>query len=143
MSLDGAYDDGNIFAKIIRGEIPAVKIFEDDDVLAFMDAFPQSKGHSLVISKTSKARNILEMDAESLTRVTLATQKLARAVRAALNPDGVRISQFNGEASGQTVYHLHTHVIPIWSGTPLGRHGGGMASVDEMTAVAAQIRAEL
>src|SRR5690349_21093010 len=111
MSLDGTYDDQNIFAKIIRGEIPSVKIFEDDEVMAFMDAFPQAKGHCLVISKTSKARNLLDAEPKTLGRVIGATQKLARAVRAALNPDGITVMQFNGAPAGQTVYHLHVHVI--------------------------------
>jgi histidine triad (HIT) family protein len=143
MSLDGAYDDANVFAKIMRGEIPAVKIFEDDDVLAFMDAFPQSKGHGLVISKTSRARNILEIEESALTKVVLATQRLARASRAALKPDGVRISQFNGQAAGQTVFHLHMHVIPMWGDTPLGEHRGGIADSAGLEELARQIRAAL
>lgn len=143
MSLNGQYDPDNIFAKIIRGEIPSARIFEDEDVLAFMDAFPQSKGHCLVVSKTSTARNMLEMDADALTKVTLATQKLGQAVVRALKPDGVRIAQFNGEASGQTIYHMHMHVIPMWEGVPLGRHGGGMADPADLKALAEKIAAEV
>lgn len=143
MSLSGAYQDDNVFAKILRGEIPSVKIFEDDDVLAFMDAFPQSKGHCLVISKTSKARNLLDMDPADLTKVALATQKLARAVTTALKPDGVVITQFNGAPAGQTVFHMHMHVVPAWEGQAMGRHGAGMADVEELKSLAAKISAAL
>ncbi|HEY5410737.1 MAG TPA: HIT domain-containing protein, partial [Caulobacteraceae bacterium] len=87
MSLDGAYDDANIFAKILRGEAPAAKVFEDDQVFAFMDVFPQSRGHVLVISKESKARNLLEVEPEALEHLILGVQRVARAVRAALQPD--------------------------------------------------------
>lgn len=144
MSLDGRYDADNIFAKIIRGEIPSVKVFEDDKVLAFMDVFPQSRGHALVISKTSQARNILEMEPQALTEVAVAAQKLARAVVAALKPDGVVVTQFNGAPAGQTVFHLHVHVIPRYEGAELGRHGaGGMADVEELRTLAAKIAAAL
>ena len=143
MSLDGTYDNGNIFARILRGEIPSVKIFEDDEVLSFMDAFPQAKGHALVISKTSKARNLLDAEPKTLGRLIGATQKTARAIRAALNPDGILVTQFNGAPAGQTVYHLHFHIIPRWEGVPVGRHGGGMADMDELRELAEQISAKL
>jgi histidine triad (HIT) family protein len=143
MSLDGAYDEDNIFAKIARGEIPAARIFEDDDVLAFMDAFPQSRGHCLVISKTSRARNLLDAEAATLDRVIGAVQKLARAVRAALDPDGIVVTQFNGAPAGQTIFHLHFHVIPRWEGHALGRHGAGMADMAELQALARQIAGKL
>ena len=143
MSLDGAYDPDNIFAKIIRGEVPATKVFEDDDVLAFMDAFPQSKGHCLVISKTSRARNLLDVDPQVLSTMTAAVQRLARGVSAALKPDGIVVTQFNGAPAGQTVFHLHFHVIPRWEGVPLGRHRGGMADAAELQALAETIAAAL
>ena len=143
MSLDGAYDDGNIFAKIVRGEMPCVKVWEDEQVLAFMDVFPQSRGHVLVISKTSKARNLLDAEAKTIGRLIGAVQKTARAVRAALNPDGVVVTQFNGAPAGQTVFHLHFHIIPRWDGVPLGRHGEGMADMDELKALADEITARL
>ena len=143
MSLHGTYDPDNIFAKIIRGEIPAVKVFEDDQVLAFMDVFPQARGHMLVICKTSKARNLLEAEAKTLGRLIGATQKAAAAVTAALKPDGVVITQFNGAPAGQTVFHLHFHVIPRYEGEALGRHGEGMADVEELKAVAEKIAAAL
>lgn len=143
MSLDGAYDDDNIFAKIVRGEIPSVKVWEDDQVLAFMDAFPQAKGHVLVISKTSKARNLLDAEAKTIGRLIGAVQKTARAMKAALKPDGLVVTQFNGAPAGQTVFHLHFHIIPRWDGVPLGRHGEGMADPGELQALAARIAAEL
>lgn len=143
MSLDGTYDDGNIFAKIVRGEIPAAKIFEDDEVLAFMDAFPQAKGHCLVISKTSQARNLLDAEPQVLATLIAAVQKLTRAVRAALKPDGVAVTQFNGAPAGQTIFHLHFHIIPRREGEALGRHGAGMADMEELKQLAAQIAAHL
>src|SRR3990167_3263701 len=143
MSLDGAYDDGNIFAKIVRGEIPSATVWEDDQVLAFMDAFPQARGHVLVVSKTSKARNLLDAEAKTLGRVIGGVQKGARAVNAALKPDGIVVTQFNGAPAGQTVFHLHVHIIPRWEGVPLGRHAEGMADVEELKALAAQISAAL
>ncbi|MGH1557336.1 HIT family protein [Caulobacter segnis] len=143
-SLDGRYDADNIFAKIIRGEIPSVKVFEDDKVLAFMDVFPQSRGHALVISKVSQARNILEVEADVLADLAAATQKLTRAVVAALKPDGVVVTQFNGAPAGQTIFHLHFHVIPRYEGQALGRHGeGGMADVEALKGLAAKISAAL
>ena len=144
MSLDGRYDADNIFAKIIRGEIPSVKLFEDDKVLAFMDVFPQSRGHALVISKISQARNILEVEPEVLSDLAAATQKLVRAVVSALKPDGVVVTQFNGAPAGQTIFHLHFHVIPRYEGEALGRHGeGGVANVEDLKALAAKISAAL
>src|SRR5665213_3037317 len=111
MDLDGDYDPNNIFAKIVRGEMPAAKVFEDDDTLAFMDVFPQGRGHALVIHKRSHARNILDVEPEALAAVIATTQRITRAARAALKPDGLMVSQFNGSASGQTIYHLHFHFI--------------------------------
>jgi len=144
MSLDGTYDDGNIFAKILRGEMPAAKVFEDEHVLAFMDVFPQAKGHTLVIPKRSTARNLLEEEPAVLSELILGVQRVARAVRAALNPDGIVITQFNGAPAGQTVYHLHIHIIPRWQGVPLGRHaGGGMADPADLKALAEQIAAKI
>ena len=144
MSLDGTYDNGNIFARILRGEIPSVKIFEDDEVLAFMDAFPQAKGHCLVISKTSKARNLLDAEPKTLGRLIGATQKTARAVRAALNPDGIVVTQFNGAPAGQTIFHLHFHIIPRYAGVRLAGHGhGNKADIAELQQIAQQIAAAL
>ena len=144
MSLHGAYDPDNIFAKILRGEIPSVKVWEDDDVLAFMDVFPQSEGHVLVVSKTSQARTVLEIEPEVLTKLTAAVQRTARAVEKALKPDGLCLMQFNGEAGGQTVFHLHFHIIPRWADRALKGHGHApMADTEQLKALAARIAAEL
>lgn len=143
MSLDGAYDEGNIFARILRGEIPSARVFEDEHVLAFMDAFPQARGHVLVIPKHAKARNLLEIEPEPLEKLILGVQRVARAVRAALNPDGVVITQFNGQPAGQTVYHLHFHIIPRWEGLAMGRHGQGQADPAELAKLAEQIAAQI
>jgi histidine triad (HIT) family protein len=144
MTLHAPYDPDNIFAKILRGEIPSVKVWEDDEVLAFMDVFPQSEGHVLVISKTSQARTLLEVEPETLARLAAATQRTARAVVRALGPDGVRIMQFNGEAGGQTVFHLHFHVIPAWAGRPLKGHAQApMADAEALRSLADRIAAAL
>ena len=116
MSLDGVYDPDNIFAKIVRGEAPAAKVCEDDDTLAFMDVFPQARGHCLVIHKTSPARNLLEIEATALQELILSVQRVTRAVRAALEAGRDLVTQFNGAAAGQTVFHLHFHIIPRWRG---------------------------
>ena len=144
MSLDGVYDDRNIFAKILKGEVPAARVFEDAETLAFMDVFPQTRGHTLVISKTSRARNLLDIEPAALSAVMATVQRVARAVKAALNPDGILISQFNGSAAGQTIFHLHVHILPRWAGMELGRHGeGGMADAGEIRVLAETIRAKL
>lgn len=144
MSLTGAYDPANIFARILRGEIPSAKVWEDENILAFMDVFPQSEGHVLVIHKTSTAQNLLEISAEHLAQLTAAVQRTARAVTAALAPEGFSIMQFNGEAGGQTVFHMHFHVIPRWSDRPLKGHGHApMADAETLKALADRIAAAL
>jgi histidine triad (HIT) family protein len=144
MSLDGRYESDNIFAKILRGEIPSARVFEDEHVFAFMDVFPQSRGHTLVIPKRSQARNLLDEEPAVLSELVLGVQRVARAVRAALQPDGLVITQFNGAAAGQTVFHLHFHIIPRWEGEPVGRHAGGaMADAGELKALAEQISAQI
>ena len=144
MSLHGDYDRDNIFARILRGEVPAAKIFEDAHVLAFMDAFPQSRGHTLVISKTSNARNIFDVETDVLSHLVLDVQRVAKAMRAALKPDGVVITQFNGAAAGQTVFHLHFHLVPRYAGQPLRPHGeGGMADPAELAEIAKLIASEI
>ena len=144
MSLDGAYDPDNVFAKVLRGDLPSHKVFEDDEVLAFMDLFPQSRGHCLVISKGSRARNLLDVSPEHLAGLMLGVQRVARAVRAALEPDGIVVTQFNGAPAGQTVFHLHVHVIPRYEGEALGRHAaGGPADADELAELARAISARI
>lgn len=144
MTLQAPYDPDNIFAKILRGEIPAVKVWEDDEVLAFMDVFPQSEGHVLIVSKTSTARTLLDIEPEVLARLVEATRRTARAVVSALRPEGFQIMQFNGEAGGQTVFHLHFHVIPRWSDRALKGHGHApMAEPETLRALADRIAAAL
>lgn len=144
MSLDTVYDPENIFAKITKGDIPSTKLYENDDILAFMDVFPQSEGHCLVIHKNATATNLFDIEAGDLATLTAAVQKVAAAVKTGLQPDGVRIAQFNGAPAGQTVYHLHFHIIPIYEGRALGQHaGGGPADADALEAVAQKIRSAL
>jgi histidine triad (HIT) family protein len=144
MDLDGDYDHDNIFAKIVRGEAPAAKVFEDHDTLALMDVFPQGLGHVLVVHKRAHARNLLDAEPEVLEHLILTVQRVARAVKVALKPDGVFVAQFNGRAAGQTVYHLHFHVIPRWEGVPLGRHArGAMADMAELKEMAEKIALEI
>lgn len=144
MSLHGAYDPDNIFAKILRGDMPSVKVWEDDDVLAFMDVFPQSEGHVLVVSKTSTARNILEIEPQALARLTAAVQRTARAIETALKPEGLSLMQFNGDAGGQTVFHLHFHIVPRWTDRPMKGHGHApMADAEQLKMLAEKIAAAL
>jgi histidine triad (HIT) family protein len=144
MSLHGAYDDQNIFAKILRGEMPCVKVWEDTVALAFMDIFPQSRGHTLVLPKDVRARNFLDFPSEKIGPYLERVQRVAVAVEAALKPDGLTITQFNGAPAGQSVFHLHFHIIPRWEGAALGRHAGGArADPAELEALAAQIAAKM
>jgi len=143
MSLDGVYDPDNIFAKILRGEIPSAAVYEDDRVLSFMDAFPQTRGHTLVIPK-NPSRNLLDTDPEVLAYVMGKTQDIARAVRQAMNPDGITITQFNGATAGQTVFHLHFHIIPRYRGMEMAGHGHNqMAELSDLKELAAEISAFL
>lgn len=144
MSLETHYDSENIFAKIIRGDMPAVKIWESEDILAFMDVFPQSEGHCLVIHKSAKATNLIDIDPDALVSVIAAVQKITAGVKKGLNPDGVRIAQFNGAPAGQTVFHLHFHVIPVYEGENLGAHAsGGPAPAEKLEPIAEKIRKAL
>ena len=143
MSLHGNYDNDNIFAKILRGEMPNVTVYEDDDVLAFMDVFPQSKGHVLVIPKMP-SRNLLDAKPDVLATLIKHTQHIAKAVEVALSPDGVVITQFNGAPAGQTVFHLHFHIIPRYEGTQSKPHASGaMADMADLTNLAAKIKEKL
>lgn len=144
MSLHQPYDPDNIFAKILRGDIPSVRVWEDEDVLAFMDVFPQSEGHVLVVSKTSQAPTLLELEPAALARLTAAVQRTARAVEKALKPDGFSVLQFNGAAGGQTVFHVHFHIVPRWHGREMKGHGHApQAEVEALRALADRIAAEL
>jgi histidine triad (HIT) family protein len=143
MSLDGQYDEANIFSRIVRGEIPAAKVFENDDTLAFMDAFPQARGHTLVIHKRARARNILDIAPGDLQAVMATVQRVTRAVTAALTPDGIVVTQFNGAPAGQTIFHLHFHIIPRWQGVELARHAATMGDMAELKVLAAEIGARV
>ncbi|MCQ8185697.1 HIT family protein [Parvularcula maris] len=140
MSLNQSYDDDNVFAKIIRGELPKVTVHEDDHILIFMDVFPQSEGHMLVISKMAKSVNITDIDPEELSRLIGGVQLASQAAVKALDPDGIRVVQFNGEPAGQTVFHTHFHVIPVYKDQGMKPHGAEAAPTDRLEAMAERIR---
>lgn len=140
--MSATYDDNNIFAKILRGEIPSTRVYETDDVVAFMDVMPQGTGHTLVLPK-APSRNLLDAKPETLANVIQAVQKIAQGVKKAFNADGVTVMQFNEPASGQTVYHLHFHVIPRFEGVALKPHTGQMEDAAVLSANAEKIRAAL
>ncbi len=142
MTLHAPYDDQNIFAKILRGEMPCAKVYEDGGTLVIMDAFPQSKGHCLVIPRNPSV-NLLGVAAKDIGRLFGTVQRVAAAVDKALKPDGIVITQFNGAPAGQTVFHTHVHIIPRYAGQDLGTHGSGMADRGELQSLAEQIRHEL
>jgi histidine triad (HIT) family protein len=133
-----AYDDSNIFAKMLRGEIPAHKVYEDDDVLVTMDIFPQSRGHTLVIPK-APSRNLLDADPAVLGRITPTVQRVAQAVMRATRADGIRLVQYNEAPAGQSVFHLHFHLMPVYDGEPFGAHGQGRGDDIELAALAREI----
>lgn len=137
-----AYDPSNIFGKILRGELPCHKLYEDADTLAFMDVMPQGTGHALVIPK-APSRNMLDADPAAFGPLFTVVQKIAVAAKTAFSADGVTILQFNEPASGQTVYHLHVHVIPRFDGVALKPHVGGMEKPEVLAANAEKIRAAL
>jgi histidine triad (HIT) family protein len=136
------YDKNNVFAKILRGEIPSFKVYEDAHALAFMDAMPQSSGHTLVIPKV-EAENFFDIDEKALTHLIATTQHVAKGVKQALNPDGMRIAQFNGAPAGQTVFHIHFHIIPCYEGVELKAHTRDFADKTLLAAQAEKIKAAL
>lgn len=133
------YDMNNIFAKILREEIPCHKVYETVHTLAFMDVMPMSTGHTLVIPK-SPVRNILDVDPDVLSILIQDVQRIARAAKQAFDSEGVLIQQFNGKASGQTVFHLHFHVVPRWEDQPLKHHAEGMEEPEILIANAQKLR---
>jgi histidine triad (HIT) family protein len=137
-----AYDPNNIFAKILRGEVPSHKVWEDDATIAILDVMPQSDGHTLVIPK-APAENLFELDTPMLEAVTRTGQRMALAVQRAFQPDGVTLMQFNGAEAGQTVFHFHLHVVPRYAGQPLRSHGRGFADPAMLATQAAQLRTAL
>jgi histidine triad (HIT) family protein len=140
--MTATYDPSNIFAKILRGELPSEKVYDDDDTYVFMDIMPRGDGHCLVIPK-KPARNILDIEPDSLAAVTRTTQKLAKAVMKAFAADGVTVQQFNEQAGGQVVFHLHVHVMPRFEGIALKPPAGAMEKPDVLKANADRIRAAL
>jgi histidine triad (HIT) family protein len=137
-----AYDPSNVFARILRGELPAHKLYEDADTFALMDIMPRGDGHCLVIPK-APSRNLLDVSDDSLAAVMRTSQKLARAVMKAFDADGVTVQQFNESAGGQVVFHLHVHIIPRFAGVSLKPHSGQMEDQAVLAANAEKIRAAL
>ena len=137
-----AYDPDNIFAKILRGELPSHKGFEDEKTIAILDVMPRGDGHVLVLPK-APSRNLLDIDSEDLSAVTITAQKLAKALKKAFDADGITMQQFSENAGGQVVFHTHFHVIPRHSGVALRPHTGEMADPDLLASQAEKIRAAL
>lgn len=136
------YDDQNIFAKILRGELPCEKLYEDENTFAFMDIMPRGDGHCLVIPKAA-CRTIIDIDAAALAAVTATVQLLAKACKRAFGADGITIQQFNEAAGGQVVFHLHFHIIPRFEGEKMRPHTGTMEDGDVLKANAQKIRTAL
>ena len=137
-----AYDPNNIFAKILRGEIAAYRVHEDERTLAFMDVMPQSDGHTLVLPK-APAENLFDLDPEMAAAVIRGAQRIAAAVKRAFNADGITLMQFNGPAAGQTVFHFHLHIVPCYADRPLRTHGRSMAPPAVLEDHARRIRSHL
>lgn len=137
-----SYDNNNPFARILRGELPCVKVAEDDATVAIMDLMPQADGHVLVLPR-EPAAEIFDLSPESAAACMRMTQRIAIAVRDALQPDGIFIGQFNGRAAGQTVAHVHFHVIPRWEGVALRLHAHEIAESATLEALARRIREHL
>jgi histidine triad (HIT) family protein len=137
-----AYDSNNIFAKILRGEAPSVRVFEDEVSLAFMDIMPRADGHTLVIPK-APARNLLDIPASDLASLMPTVQRMSLAVKKAMDADGISIMQFNESAGGQVVFHLHFHILPRWTGVALRAPASAMAPAESLELAAAKIRAAI
>ncbi|MEL7166470.1 MAG: HIT family protein [Pseudomonadota bacterium] len=136
-----AYDDQNIFARILRGEIPSTRVFEDEETLCFMDIMPRADGHCLVIPKTP-CRNVLDATDAQLAAVMRTTRRVAQAAMAGLGADGITLQQFNEAPGGQEVFHLHMHILPRHEGVSL-RPPGQMGDMDQIAAIAEKIRSAL
>ncbi len=134
-----SYDDGNVFAKILRGELPCHEVWQDEFVLAFMDIHPRTPGHVLVLPK-APSRNLLDAEQSALAALIVRVQKVARAVKDALGCDGVTIHQYNETAAGQSVFHLHFHVMPRWEGKALAPPEGRQEKPEVLAEQAARIR---
>ncbi|HZQ39478.1 MAG TPA: HIT family protein [Rhizomicrobium sp.] len=136
------YDQNNIFAKILRGEIPCVKVYEDARTLAFMDVMPEAEGHVLVVPK-EPAENILDLSSDGMAAMMATTQKVAKAVDKALKPGGILLKQYNRAPAGQSVFHVHFHIVPRQEGVPLAPHGKVTVEASVLEPIAAKIRSEL
>ena len=137
-----AYDDRNIFAKILRGEAPAHIVYEDAHSVAFMDLMPQVPGHTLVIPR-APAENLFDIEPDALAALIRTTQHVARGVQAAFDAQGVMIAQLNGSAAGQSVFHLHFHILPRSSGVDFRVHARAPAPAELLEAHAARVRLAL
>lgn len=136
------YDDSNVFAKILRGEIPCYKIFEDDVAFAMMDIMPRANGHCLVLPK-APARTLFDIESNALSALIIRVQRIAIAAKTALGADGVTLHQYNEPAGGQSVFHLHFHVMPRWTGVELRPHGAGQEKPEALEAFRDKIAAAL
>jgi histidine triad (HIT) family protein len=134
-----SYDPNNVFAKILRGELPCETVYEDENTLAFMDVMPRADGHVLVIPKNA-GRTLLDTPLPDLQAAIATVQRVARAVKEGMKADGLTIQQFNEPAGGQVVFHLHFHILPRWDGVPLRPHTGEMASKETLADHAGRIR---
>jgi histidine triad (HIT) family protein len=137
-----AYDPNNIFAKIVRGEAPCFKVYEDAHTIAFMDIMPQAEGHTLVIPKEG-AESIFDLSPDAAAALIQTTKKVATAVKEVLNAPGILVAQLNGAAAGQTVFHIHFHVIPRSSGLDLKLHARETANLEHLKALASKITAAI
>ena len=136
------YDNDNVFAKILRDEMPSHRVYEDEQTLAFMDIMPVSKGHTLVIPKT-KGENIFDVDAESLSAVIKTTKRVAEAIKKALEPSGMIVTQLNGAKAGQTVFHYHMHIIPVYETAPFHPHANDLEGAEILASTAETIKQTL
>ncbi|HFC05514.1 MAG TPA: HIT family protein [Rhizobiales bacterium] len=139
---DKTYDDQNVFAKILRGELPCHKIYEDEHTLAFMDVMPRCDGHCLVVPK-APSRNLLNIEPDDLATLMTSVQIVMRAVKKAFAADGITIQQFNEAAAGQEVFHTHVHILPRFNGVRLDHHTSEMADNDQLAEHAKMIIAAL
>lgn len=137
-----AYDPDNIFAKIIRGEVPCFKVYEDNSTIAFLDIMPQAEGHTLVIPK-EHAETIFDLSPDSAAALITTTQKVAAAVKQVTKPPGIMLAQLNGAAAGQSVFHIHFHIIPRSGGIDLNLHARDKADFDKLKSLATKISAAL
>jgi len=142
MHLDEAYDDNNIFAKILRGDLPCFTVYEDEQTLAFMDIMPQSPGHVLVIPK-NPSTNMLTIAEEDVVAVMRTTHKIAPSICKAMGAEGFMVVQLNGSEAGQTVPHLHMHIVPRQGGIDIGFHARDVADMDELAAIGEKIAAQI